>query len=105
VLLVGFVAVELELVLLLGFVAVELGLVLLVGFVVLPAELSKFGEAGLCSLVKVNDGREPVLFPVGDPLVVPGGTLNILPGGNVPVLLPGFVAFPPGARHPMQPQP
>jgi hypothetical protein len=47
--------------------------VLLLGFVAFPAELSIFGEAGLCTLVMGNVGS---------------------------VLLPGFVAFPPGAgRH------
>ena len=69
---------------------------LLLGFVALPAKLSIFGDAGLCSLVIVSAGSAPVLLPVGCVLVVPGGTLNILPGGSALVLLfPGsaFVVF------------
>jgi hypothetical protein len=63
-------------------------------FVALPAKLSIFGEAGLCSLAMLRVGDVPVVlleFPI-----VPGGTLIMLPGGSVPVLLfPGsaFVVF------------
>jgi hypothetical protein len=65
-------------------------LVLLLGFVAFPAKPNTFGGTGLCSLVIVNAGGVPVLFPVGCALVVPGGTLKrVLPGGIMIVRLFG----------------
>jgi hypothetical protein len=64
-------------------------LVSLLGFVAFPAKPNTFGGTGLCSLVIVNAGSVPVLFPVGCALVVPGGTLKVrlFGGGKLPNLL------------------